>query len=48
MLALKQAAMNQLNSLSKSKAIQDLLLDSLNVDKYKVIDIKNVEPENVT
>ena len=42
---LKQAAVEQLKSLSKSKAIQDTYIDSPNVDKYKKIDIRAVDSE---
>lgn len=42
---LKQAAVEQLKSLSKSKAIQDTYIDSPNVDKYKKIDIGAVDSE---
>ena len=45
MQMLKQAAIEQLKSLSKSKAIQDTYIDSPNVDKYKRIDIKAVDSE---
>lgn len=47
-LMLKQAAVEQLKSLLKSNAIQDVLLDSPNIEKNKVIDITHIEPEKQT
>ncbi len=48
LLTLKQAAVEQVKSLLKSKAIQDTLIDSPHIDKYKHIDIKNVDSEKQT
>ena len=42
---LKQAAIEQLKSLSKSKAIQDTYIDSPKIDKHKRIDIKAIDSE---
>ncbi|OOQ56435.1 KilA-N domain-containing protein [Mucilaginibacter pedocola] len=44
-LMLRQAAIQQLKSLSKSTAIQDMYIDSPNIEKYKKIDIKAVDSE---
>lgn len=45
---LKQAAIEQIKSLSKSKAIQDILVDSPNIDKYKNIDIKKIDTDKIS
>jgi len=45
LLTLKQAAVEQVKSLLKSKAIQDTLIDSPNIEKYKKIDIKEIDSE---
>ena len=45
---LKQAAIEQIKSLSKSKAIQDILVDSPNVDKYKNINIRKVDTDKIS
>jgi len=45
LLTLKQAAVEQVKSLLKSKAIQDTLIDSPNIDKYKQIDITHIDTE---
>ncbi len=42
---LKQAAVEQIKSLLKSTAIQDTLIDSPKVDKYKNIDIRKIDTE---
>lgn len=47
-ITLKQAATNQIKSLLKSKAIQDTLIDSPNIEKNKKIDVKHVENEKVS
>ena len=47
-LTLKQAATEQIKSLLKSKAIQDTLIDSPNIEKYKRIDIRKVDSEKQT
>jgi len=47
-LTLKQAAVEQVKSLLKSKAIQDMQIDSPNIEKYKRIDIRKVDSEKQT
>lgn len=47
-LMLKQAAVEQIKSLLKSKAIQDTLIDSPNIEKHKRINIRNIEGEKQT
>ncbi|WP_158990095.1 KilA-N domain-containing protein [Mucilaginibacter sp. L196] len=47
-LTLKQAAVEQVKSLMKSKAIQDTLIDSPSIEKYKRIDIRKVDNEKQT
>lgn len=42
-LMLRQSAVEQLKSLSKSTAIQDTYIDSPNIEKYKNIDIKTID-----
>jgi hypothetical protein len=44
-LMLRQSAVEQLKSLLKSTAIQDTLIDSPNIDKYKNIDIKAIDTD---
>jgi len=45
---LKQAAVEWLKSVLKSKAIQDTLIDSPNIDKYKQININNVDTDKIS
>ncbi|TWR27982.1 KilA-N domain-containing protein [Mucilaginibacter achroorhodeus] len=47
-LMLRQAAIEQLKSLSKSNAIQDVYIDSPNIDKYKNIDINNIDTSKIS
>ena len=48
LLTLKQAAVEQVKSLLKSKSIQDTLIDSPNIEKYKQIDKTVAEVEKVS
>lgn len=48
LLTLKQAAVEQVKSLLKSKAIQDTLIDSPNVEKYKKIDIREIDSDKIS
>jgi hypothetical protein len=45
---LKQAAVEQMKSLLKSKAIQDTYIDSPMVEKHKKIDIKKIDTDRQT
>ncbi|WP_374948829.1 KilA-N domain-containing protein [Mucilaginibacter sp.] len=45
LLQLKQAAVEQTKSLLKSRAIQDVLLDSPNVEKHKIVDVKHIDTD---
>jgi len=45
---LRQAALEWLKSLAKSTAFQDTFIDSPLVDKYKQIEVRNVDTEKIT
>jgi hypothetical protein len=47
-IMLRQAAIEQLKSLSKSTAIQDTYINSPNIQKYKNIDIKTIDSDKQT